>query len=120
TSAGGMALMGRERMVVADEPGGTGGAVGATLEHGGRELVFIDTAALRKRSKVQDDLEFYATLRTARAIERADVCVLVVDASDGLHAQDLRIIGDAWERGAGVIVAVNKWDLIEEKDSNTA
>jgi len=112
-------LLGRERMVVADEPGTTRDAVDATLEHEGRQLVFIDTAGLRKRSKVQDDLEFYATLRTARAIERADVCVLVVDATDGLHTQDLRIIGDAWERGAGVIIAVNKWDLIEEKDANT-
>ncbi|MGH7614444.1 MAG: GTP-binding protein, partial [Gemmatimonadales bacterium] len=86
----------------------------------GKKIVFIDTAGLRKRSKVEDDVEFYATLRTARAMERADVCVLVVDAKDGMHVQDLRIIGDAWERGAGVIVAVNKWDLIEEKDSNTA
>lgn len=113
-------LLGRERMVVADEPGTTRDAVDTPVEHEGRRLVFIDTAGLRKRSKVQDDVEFYATLRTARAIERADVCVLVVDALDGMHAQDLKIIGDAWERGAGVIVAVNKWDLIEEKDTNTA
>ena len=113
-------LLGRDRMVVADEPGTTRDSVDTPVEHEGRQLVFIDTAGLRKRSKVQDDVEFYATLRTSRAIERADVCVLVVDALDGLHAQDLRIIGDAWERGAGVIVAVNKWDLIEEKDTNTA
>ena len=113
-------LLGRDRMVVADEPGTTRDSVDTPVEHEGRRLVFIDTAGLRKRSKVQDDVEFYATLRTSRAIERADVCVLVVDALDGLHAQDLRIIGDAWERGAGVIVAVNKWDLIEEKDTNTA
>lgn len=113
-------LLGRERMVVADEPGTTRDAVDTPVEHEGRRVVFIDTAGLRKRSKVQDDVEFYATLRTARAIERADVCVLVVDALDGLHAQDLKIIGDAWERGAGVIIAVNKWDLIEEKDTNTA
>src|SRR5512143_1290048 len=113
-------LLGRDRMVVADEPGTTRDSVDTPVDHEGRRLVFIDTAGLRKRSKVQDDVEFYATLRTSRAIERADVCVLVVDALDGLHAQDLRIIGDAWERGAGVIVAVNKWDLIEEKDTNTA
>ena len=90
------------------------------LRYKGGTLVFIDTAGLRKRSKVEDDIEFYATLRTARAIERADVCVLVVDAKDGLHVQDLRIATDAWERGAGVIIAVNKWDLIEEKDTMTA
>jgi GTPase len=113
-------LLGSERMVVAAEPGTTRDAIDTDLLHEGRRVVFIDTAGLRKRNKVQDDLEFYATLRTARAIERADVCVLVVDAQDGLHTQDLRIIGDAWERGAGVIVAVNKWDLIEEKDANTA
>ena len=75
---------------------------------------------LRKRSKVEDDIEFYSTLRTARAMERADVCVLVVDALDGMHVQDLKIANDAWERGAAIIVAVNKWDLIEEKETNTA
>ena len=69
---------------------------------------------------MQDDIEFYSTLRTARAVERADVCVLVVDAADGMHTQDLRIATEAWDRGAGVIVAVNKWDLIEEKETNTA
>jgi GTP-binding protein len=113
-------LLGTERAVVADEPGTTRDAIDTPIEVDGQLLVFIDTAGLRKRSKVEDDVEFYATLRTARAIERADVCVLVVDAKDGMHNQDLRIIGDAWERGAGVIIAVNKWDLVPEKDSNTA
>jgi GTP-binding protein len=113
-------LLGKERLVVAAEPGTTRDAIDTALLFEKQKIVFIDTAGLRKRSKVEDDVEFYATLRTARAIERADVCVLVVDAKDGMHVQDLRIIGDAWERGAGVIVAVNKWDLIEEKDSNTA
>ena len=113
-------LLGSDRMVVADEPGTTRDAIDTSIEHGDARLVFIDTAGLRKRAKVDDDIEFYATLRTARAIERADVCVLVVDAKDGLHTQDMRIIGDAWERGAGVIIAVNKWDLIEEKEPNTA
>ena len=113
-------LLGEERHVVADEPGTTRDAVDTPLEYQGRRLVFIDTAGLRKRSKVADDVEFYSTLRSARAMERADVCVLVVDAADGMHVQDLRIANDAWERGTGLIVAVNKWDLIEEKDSNTA
>lgn len=113
-------LLGRDRVVVAEEPGTTRDAIDTPLDYRGRRLVFIDTAGLRKRSKVEDDIEFYATLRTARAIERADVCVLVVDAAVGMHVQDLRIANDAWERGAGVIVAVNKWDLIEDKDSNTA
>jgi GTP-binding protein len=113
-------LLGKERLVVAAEPGTTRDAIDTALLFEKQKIVFIDTAGLRKRSKVEDDVEFYATLRTARAIERADVCVLVVDAKDGMHVQDLRIIGDAWERGAGVIVVVNKWDLIEDKDSNTA
>ena len=113
-------LLGSERLVVAAEPGTTRDATDTPLRYGDRTLVFIDTAGLRKRSKVDDDIEFYSTLRTARAIERADVCVLVVDAQDGMHVQDLKIANDAWERGAALIVAVNKWDLIEEKDTNTA
>ncbi|HEU5262252.1 MAG TPA: ribosome biogenesis GTPase Der [Gemmatimonadales bacterium] len=113
-------LLGRDRLVVTDEPGTTRDAIDTPLRYKGRTLVFIDTAGLRKRGKVEDDIEFYATLRTARAIERADVCVLVVDAKDGLHAQDLKIANEAWEQGAALIIAVNKWDLIEEKDANTA
>ncbi len=113
-------LLGEERLVVADEPGTTRDAIDTPLSYRGHTLVFIDTAGLRKRSKVADDLEFYSTLRTSQAIERADVCVLVVDAKDGMHVQDLKIANDAWERGAAIIVAVNKWDLIEEKETNTA
>jgi GTPase len=113
-------LLGSERLVVTDEPGTTRDAIDTPLRYADRTLVFIDTAGLRKRSKVDDDIEFYSTLRTARAIERADVCVLVVDAQDGMHVQDLKIANDAWERGAALIVAVNKWDLIEDKDTNTA
>ncbi len=113
-------LLGEERHVVAPEAGTTRDAIDSVLRFDGRTLNFIDTAGLRKRSKVEDDIEFYSALRTERAVERADVCVLVVDASLGLHTQDLRIAGDAWERGRGLIVVVNKWDLVEEKDANTA
>jgi GTP-binding protein len=113
-------LVGQDRLVVAAEPGTTRDAIDTPLVHKGHALVFIDTAGLRKRSKVEEDIEFYSTLRTSRAIEAADVCVLVVDAKDGLHAQDMKIANDAWEKGAGVLIAVNKWDLIEEKDTNTA
>ncbi len=112
-------LLGEERLVVAPEPGTTRDAIDTSLRYQGRTLVFIDTAGLRKRSKVDDDIEFYATLRTARAIERADVCVLVVDAGEGMPVQDLKIANDAWDQGATLIIAVNKWDLIEEKDANT-
>ena len=113
-------LLGEERHVVAPDAGTTRDAIDSVLRFSGKTLNFIDTAGLRKRSKVEDDVEFYSTLRTERAVERADVCVLVVDAALGLHAQDLRIASDAWERGRGLIVVVNKWDLVEEKDANTA
>src|SRR5213594_422970 len=113
-------LLGEERLVVADEPGTTRDAIDTPLRYHGRTLVFIDTAGLRKRSKVDDEIEFYSTLRASRAIERADVSVLVVDAKDGMHVQDLKIANEAWERGTAIIIAVNKWDLIEEKDTNTA
>jgi GTP-binding protein len=113
-------LLGEDRLVVAPEPGTTRDAIDTPLLYEGQQLVFIDTAGLRKRSRVHDEIEFYAGLRTARAIEQADVCVLVVDATEGIHVQDLRIANDAWAHGAGVVIAVNKWDLIEDKDTNTA
>lgn len=113
-------LLGQDRTVVAPEAGTTRDAVDSPLRYHGLTLNFIDTAGLRRRSKVEDEIEFYSTLRTQRAIERAQVCVLVVDAADGVHTQDLRVANDAWERGTGLIVAVNKWDLIEEKDAQTA
>jgi GTP-binding protein len=113
-------LVGEERHLVAPEAGTTRDAIDSLLRFRGKTLNFIDTAGLRKRSKVEDDLEFYATVRSRRAIERADVCVLVVDATAGLHTQDLRIATEAWEQGAGLIIVVNKWDLIPEKDANTA
>src|SRR2546427_538421 len=113
-------LRGEERLVVADEPGTTRDAIDTPLRYHGRTLVFIDTAGLRKRSKVDDEIEFYSTLRASRAIERADVSVLVVDAKDGMHVQDLKIANEAGERGAAITIAVNKRDLTEAKDPNTA
>jgi GTP-binding protein len=113
-------LLGEERLVVAPQAGTTRDAIDSILRFHGRILNFIDTAGLRRRAKVEDDLEFYSTLRTERAIERAQVAVLVVDATVGMHNQDLRIATQAWEQGAGLIVVVNKWDLVEEKNANTA
>ena len=113
-------LLGEERLVVSATPGTTRDAIDTPLRYHDKTLNFIDTAGLRRRAKVEDDIEFYSTLRTHRAIERADVCVLVVDAELGMHAQDLRIATEAWDQGAGLIIAVNKWDLIPEKDPNTA
>jgi GTP-binding protein len=113
-------LLGKERSVVAPEAGTTRDAVDSPLRYHGRSLNFIDTAGLRRRSKVEDDIEFYSALRTRRAIGRADVCVLVVDATAGVNAQDLKIARLAWDAGTGLIIAVNKWDLVEEKDTTTA
>jgi GTP-binding protein len=113
-------LLGEDRHVVAAEAGTTRDAIDSPLRYHGKTLNFIDTAGLRKRSKVEDDIEFYSTLRTRRAIDRAQVCVLVVDAKLGMHNQDLRIATEAWDSGCGLIIVVNKWDLIEEKDAYTA
>jgi GTPase len=113
-------LLGEERFVVSPEAGTTRDAVDSVMRAHGSLFNFIDTAGLRKRARVSEDVEFYSTLRTQRAIERAQVCVLVIDAALGLHTQDLRIATEAWDQGCGLIIAVNKWDLIEEKDSNTA
>jgi GTPase len=113
-------LLGEERSVVAPSPGTTRDAIDSPLRYNGMTLNFIDTAGLRRRPKVVDEIEFYSSLRTERAIEQAEVCLLVVDAAVGMHAQDLRIAERVWERGAGLIVAVNKWDLLTEKDTATA
>ncbi|MFQ5704402.1 MAG: ribosome biogenesis GTPase Der [Gemmatimonadales bacterium] len=113
-------LLGRERSVVAPEAGTTRDAVDSPLRYRGRTLNFIDTAGLRKRSKVEDEIEFYATVRTERALDRADVCVLVVDGSAGLDTQDLKIARKARDKGSGLIIAVNKWDLVAEKDEHSA
>jgi len=113
-------LLGTDRVVVSPVAGTTRDAVDSVFRAHGRLFNLIDTAGLRKKARVHEDVEFYSTLRTQRAIERAQVCVLVVDAAVGLHTQDLRIANEAWDRGCGLIIAVNKWDLIADKDANTA
>jgi GTP-binding protein len=113
-------LLGSERSIVAPEAGTTRDAVDSPLRYHGHALNFIDTAGLRKRLKVKDDIEFYSTLRTERAMDRADVCVLVIDGTEGVQSQDLKIAQRAWEAGKGLILAVNKWDLVEDKDTMTA
>ena len=113
-------LFGEERMVVSDVAGTTRDPVDTPLRYHGRTLVFVDTAGLRRQSKVSDSLEYYSVLRTERVVREADVCVVLVDAVEGgLHHQDIRIAEQAWEAGAGLIVVVNKWDLVE-KDTMTA
>jgi GTP-binding protein len=112
-------LLGEERVIVAAQPGTTRDAIDTHLRYDNRVLTFVDTAGLRRRGKISEAVEFYALLRTQRAIERADVCVIVVDASSGLHTMDVKIAAQAWEAGTGLVFAVNKWDLIV-KDTNTA
>jgi len=112
-------LLGEERLVVADEAGTTRDAIDTPMTYHGRQIVFVDTAGLRRQSKVSDGIEFYSSLRTRRAIERSDICILILDAVEGLHNQDLKIAALAWESGRGLVVVVNKWDL-KEKENNTA
>ncbi|MCR4907924.1 MAG: ribosome biogenesis GTPase Der [Lachnospiraceae bacterium] len=111
-------LIGENRVIVSDVAGTTRDAVDTEVIHQGREYVFIDTAGLRRKSKVNTDLEHYMILRTVGAVERADVVVIVIDAVEGVTEQDAKVAGIAHERGKGCIIAVNKWDLIE-KDNNT-
>jgi GTPase len=113
-------LLGEDRLVVAEEGGTTRDAIDAPLNYHGQPMIFVDTAGLRRQSKVDDGIEFYSALRTRRAIERADICVLVLDANEGLLAQDLKIATLAWEAGRGLIVVVNKWDLKEKGDKTAA
>jgi GTPase len=112
-------LLGEERLVVADEAGTTRDAIDTPMMYHDREIIFVDTAGLRRQSRVGEGIEFYSSLRSRRAIERADICILVLDAVEGLHNQDLKIAALAWEIGRGVIVVVNKWDLAE-KNTNSA
>jgi GTP-binding protein len=91
------------------------------MRYHGRQIVFIDTAGLRRQSKIDEGIEFYSSLRTRRAIERAEICILLVDATEGaIQNQDLKIATLAWEAGRGLILVVNKWDLAEKDDKATA
>jgi GTP-binding protein len=112
-------LLGEERLVVADTAGTTRDAIDSPMRYHGRTFIFVDTAGLRRQSRVDDGVEFYSGLRARRAIERADICILLLDAVEGLHNQDLKIASLAWESGCGLIIVVNKWDL-KEKDERTA
>jgi GTP-binding protein len=114
-------LLGEERLVVSDIAGTTRDAIDTPMTYHGRQLVFVDTAGLRRQTKIDDGVEFYSALRSRRAIERASLCVLVVDATEGeLHQQDLKIANMAWEGGRGLILVVNKWDVVEKDDKATS
>ena len=105
-----------DRVIVSDIPGTTRDAVDTVIRYGGREYVFIDTAGLRRKSRIHEDIEHYSIIRAVAAVEKADVVLVMVDASEGVTEQDAKIAGIAHERGKGIIVVVNKWDLVEKDD----
>jgi len=109
-------LIGENRLIVSDIAGTTRDAVDTTVRYNGKDYIFIDTAGLRRKNKIKEELEKYMIVRTVSAVERADVVVLLIDAVEGVTEQDAKIAGIAHERGKGFIIAVNKWDLIEKND----
>lgn len=111
-------LLGFERTIVTNIAGTTRDAIDTALDYNGKKYTIIDTAGIRKKSRVDDDIEYYSQLRAYDAVRRADVCLLVVDSSEGLTEQDTRIIGYVHEQGKPSLIVMNKWDLIE-KDTNT-
>ncbi len=109
-------LLGEERLIVSDIAGTTRDAVDTEITYRGKEYVFIDTAGLRRKNRIREDLERYMIVRTVSAVEKADIVVLVIDAVEGVTEQDAKIAGIAHERGKAVIIAVNKWDAVEKDD----
>lgn len=110
-------IIGEQRLIVSDIAGTTRDAIDTPVKANGKEYVFIDTAGLRRKKSIKEDLEKYMIVRTVSAVERADVVVLLIDANEGVTEQDAKIAGIAHERGKGFIIAVNKWDLIEKNNS---
>ena len=112
-------LLGENRVIVSDIAGTTRDAIDTTIKRNGKEYVLIDTAGLRRKNKIKEELERYSIIRTVAALERADVVILVIDATEGVTDQDSKIAGIAHERGKGIIIAVNKWDAVKNKDDKT-
>jgi len=112
-------LLGKERSIVTDEAGTTRDAIHSRYKMYGNDFILIDTAGIRKKTKVREDVEFYSVLRSLRALEESDVCIIIIDAERGLESQDVNIIGLAQKQSKGIVIMVNKWDLIE-KDTKTA
>ncbi len=109
-------LLGENRVIVSDIAGTTRDAIDTEVKYNGKEYVFIDTAGLRRKSKIKEEIERYSIIRTVAAVERADIVLLVIDAEQGVTEQDAKIAGIAHERGKGIIICVNKWDLVEKND----
>ncbi len=113
-------LTGKNRVIVSDIAGTTRDAIDTDIRFDGKEYVFIDTAGLRRKSKIKEELERFSIIRAVTAIERSDVVIIVIDATEGVTEQDAKIAGIAHERGKGIIIAVNKWDAIEKNDHSVA
>ncbi len=111
-------LLGEDRVIVSDIAGTTRDAIDTVVTRNDREYIFIDTAGLRRKNKIKEEIERFSIIRTVAAVERADVCVLVIDALEGVTEQDAKIAGIAHERGKGMIIAVNKWDAYEKDDKS--
>ena len=109
-------LLGQNRVIVSNVAGTTRDAIDTNVMWNGKEYIFIDTAGLRRKNKIKEELERYSIIRTVTAVERADVVIVVIDAEEGITEQDAKIAGIAQERGKGIIIAVNKWDAIEKDD----
>jgi GTPase len=112
-------LLGEDRMVVSEVAGTTRDSIDTPFRYHNQDIIFIDTAGLRRQARIDRGLEYYSALRTERSIERADVCLLLVDATEEIHVQDLKIAEKAWRNGCALIVIANKWDLVA-KETNTA
>ena len=114
------ALLGEERNIVTDVAGTTRDSINSHYNKFGKEFILIDTAGIRKKAKVHENLEYYSVMRAIRAIERADVCILMISAVDKVEAQDLAIFRLAQKNNKGIVIAINKWDLYPDKETNTA
>jgi len=108
-------ILGEERVIVSDIPGTTRDAIDTFCEVGGRRFMFIDTAGIRRKSRIEENIEKYSIIRSWAAVDRSDVCVILIDAQDGVTEQDTKIAGYAHEQGKACIIAINKWDLIEKE-----
>ena len=109
-------LAGESRVIVSDIAGTTRDAIDTAVKYNGKEYIFIDTAGIRRKSKIEDNLEKYSIMRTLLAVERADVCLFMIDANEGITAQDATIAGEAHEAGKGIIIVVNKWDEYKKEN----
>ncbi len=108
-------LLGRERVIVSDIPGTTRDAIDSYFTYNGREFLLIDTAGMRRRARVESDVEYYSVVRALRAIDRADICLIIIDAVEGLTEQDKKIAGYAAQKAKSAVIVVNKWDLVQEE-----